>query len=479
VFPIEFINQIAPYIQKYAPSYGIRVYSPIIAQAVLESASGTSELAANAHNYFGLKYRAGRCPTACGIYHKIGSEQNNDGSYSSSPMQWMKFPDMESGVQGYFDFTDIPAYSNLKEVTDPLTYLENIKKDGYATSLQYVENLMNVIHKYDLTKYDTPAAASNPVCPVIRTLSANPANYGGSRAASSVRYLVYHYTANKTDKAKSNAAYFKNNIVKASAHYFVDEHDIYRSVEDLKTAYSVGGRKWSDCTSTGGGSMYGKITNTNSISIEMCSSNGEILEATLQNAVRLGKELMQKYHIPLSNVYRHFDVNGKHCPGWDGWYGKDSAKWNEFRSRLSGAASDSNPSNSQASDSQVSGSHASDSQSSGSHASGSSVSGSHASDSQSSGSHASGSSVSGSHASGSSTSGSHVSGGSSAADSGIYQVKLLEHLNVRKSPNGKILQVNGAKKGFIYTIVETQGNWGRLKSGAGWISVSDKYVKKL
>ena len=215
--------------------------------------------------------------------------------------------------------------------------------------------------------------------------------------------------------------------------------------------------------------MYGKITNTNSISIEMCSSNGEILEATLQNAVRLGKELMQKYHIPLSNVYRHFDVNGKHCPGWDGWYGKDSAKWNEFRSRLSGAASDSNPSNSQASDSQVSGSHAS----------GSSVSGSHTSDSQSSGSHASGSSVSGSHTSDSSTSGSHVSGGSSAADSGIYQVKLLEHLNVRKSPNGKILQVNGAKKGFIYTIVETQGNWGRLKSGAGWISVSDKYVKKL
>ena len=80
MFPIEFINQIAPYIQKYAPSYGIRVYSPIIAQAVLESASGTSELAQNAHNYFGLKYRAGRCPTACGVYHKIGSEQNNDGS---------------------------------------------------------------------------------------------------------------------------------------------------------------------------------------------------------------------------------------------------------------------------------------------------------------------------------------------------------------------------------------------------------------
>ena len=59
----EFIKQIAGYVKKYAPSYNIKVYSPIIAQAILESAYGTSELAVNAHNYFGLKYRAGRCKT--------------------------------------------------------------------------------------------------------------------------------------------------------------------------------------------------------------------------------------------------------------------------------------------------------------------------------------------------------------------------------------------------------------------------------
>ena len=74
-----FIEQIAPLIQKYAPEYGINVCSPVIAQAVLESASGTSELAKNAHNYFGLKHRAGRCPSACGIYNKIGCEQNSNG----------------------------------------------------------------------------------------------------------------------------------------------------------------------------------------------------------------------------------------------------------------------------------------------------------------------------------------------------------------------------------------------------------------
>ena len=76
----NFIEQIARLVVKYAPSYGIAVHSPIIAQAILESASGTSELAVNANNYFGLKYRKGRCKTCIGIYHKVGSEQNPDGS---------------------------------------------------------------------------------------------------------------------------------------------------------------------------------------------------------------------------------------------------------------------------------------------------------------------------------------------------------------------------------------------------------------
>lgn len=51
----EFIKAIGICVQKYAPAYGICVHSPIIAQAVLESARGTSELAVNANNYFGLK----------------------------------------------------------------------------------------------------------------------------------------------------------------------------------------------------------------------------------------------------------------------------------------------------------------------------------------------------------------------------------------------------------------------------------------
>lgn len=83
----EFIEKIAALIIRHAPTYGIAVHSPIIAQAILESAYGTSELVKNANNYFGLKWRKGRCPSATGIYKKVGSEQNPDGSYISEPME--------------------------------------------------------------------------------------------------------------------------------------------------------------------------------------------------------------------------------------------------------------------------------------------------------------------------------------------------------------------------------------------------------
>ena len=154
VTPMGFIEDIAKYVQKYAPQYGIAVCSPIIAQSVLESQYGQSELAVNAHNYFGLKYRSGRCPTASGIYYKVGSEQNADGTYTSSAMQWMKFDNMEKGVQGYFDFINIPNYAALKGITDPLLYLQTIKDCKYATSINYVQNVYKVIEKWDLTKYD-------------------------------------------------------------------------------------------------------------------------------------------------------------------------------------------------------------------------------------------------------------------------------------------------------------------------------------
>lgn len=177
---------------------------------------------------------------------------------------------------------------------------------------------------------------------VLKENIANMSNYGSSRKLTNIKYIVIHYTANDGDTDENNGKYFKNNIVKASAHYFVDDDSVTQSVPDNFSAYSVGGNKYSNCGSTGGGKYYGKCKNSNSISIEICDDvkNGVIYPSakTIENAIALTKELMRKYNIPASNVIRHFDVTGKACPAY--WCGSTSknAKWSsEFHSKLAEA----------------------------------------------------------------------------------------------------------------------------------------------
>ena len=68
-----------------------------------------------------------------------------------------------------------------------------------------------------------------------------------------------------------------------------------------------------------------------------------------------------------------------------------------------------------------------------------------------------------------------------------YKVKvLISDLRIRKSPNGEIVKSNGKNKYTgkgTFTIVDEKkaGNytWGKLSSGAGWIALSDEFVKRV
>ncbi len=170
----------------------------------------------------------------------------------------------------------------------------------------------------------------------VKKIPCNPFNRGFFRPPRDILYLVYHYTGNDGDKAVNNAKYYRDTVVEASAHYFVDDEEIYQSVNDLHVAWAVGGQKWADCAATGGGSLYGVVTNRNSISIEMCDTvrDGKLMasEATLERAAELGRALMETYDIPIERVVRHFDVTGKHCPA----YLMDAGAWEAFKERLKG-----------------------------------------------------------------------------------------------------------------------------------------------
>ena len=59
-----------------------------------------------------------------------------------------------------------------------------------------------------------------------------------------------------------------------------------------------------------------------------------------------------------------------------------------------------------------------------------------------------------------------------------YLVRITASvLNIRKGPGTTYAVTGQIKDRGVYTIVEQKGNWGRLKSGAGWISLS--YTKKV
>ena len=147
----KFVLDIAKYVRKYAPQYGIKVYSPIIAQAIHESGWGESSLAWKYHNYFGLK---------CGTAWKGKSvnlstkEEYSAGTLTTIRDNFRVYDNLEQGVKGYFEFIQLPRYSNLKGVTSPRQYLQNIKNDGYATGSLYVDHTMDVLNTYNLTQFD-------------------------------------------------------------------------------------------------------------------------------------------------------------------------------------------------------------------------------------------------------------------------------------------------------------------------------------
>ena len=147
----NFINSIYKALCKYAPVYSIKCYSAIIGQAILESGWGKSKLASNFHNYFGLK---------CGSSWKGKSvnmktfEEFKAGTLTQISDNFRVFDNLDNGVKGYLDFINTKRYSNLKNVSSPKEYLQNIKNDGYATSSTYVDSVMKIVTSYNLTSYD-------------------------------------------------------------------------------------------------------------------------------------------------------------------------------------------------------------------------------------------------------------------------------------------------------------------------------------
>ncbi len=169
--------------------------------------------------------------------------------------------------------------------------------------------------------------------PEIKFKQCNSSNFMYGRTKNGVKHkiqwIVIHFTAGKGDTAKNNADYFaRTPKLNASAHFFVDENEIWQTVNLANTAWHCGSET---------GYYYNSCRNVNSIGIEMCSDwkNGEyvITMETQKRTVKLVQWLMEQYGIDINHVCMHYHVTHKYCPEP---FVKHYEQWTNFLNMVKG-----------------------------------------------------------------------------------------------------------------------------------------------
>ena len=320
----EFINEVAKSVIKYAPQFNIKVCSPIIAQACLESAYGTSHKA-QYHNYFGLKYRANRVTCHSGYFNDNSVEHNTDGSYTPINTDWYKFESLDKGILGYFQFTNISIYSNVKGVTEPKEYITRLRNDGYATDLQYVDKVMKVINDNNLTRFDNTNKGEIKMSYTFRQNMVSSSKYSIKCPYSmDPQYITIHNTANSAS-ADAEVRYMISNNNQVSYHVCVDEREVIQAIPFNRNAWHAGD----------GGNGTG---NRKSIGIEIARSTGDanLFAQAEQNCAEYVAKLLKERGWGIDRVKRHKDWSGKNCPhktmekGWQRFLNMIQAELNKL-----------------------------------------------------------------------------------------------------------------------------------------------------
>ena len=146
-----------------------------LAQFILESGYGKTELAQNANNCFGMKKSlsgntwSGSTWDGKSIYTKKTQEQNADGSYVTITADFRKYPCIEDSIADHSAYLlgakngSKDRYAGLKGCKDYKKAAQIIKDGGYATSHTYVQKLVDIIERWNLTQYDNADASEAPV----------------------------------------------------------------------------------------------------------------------------------------------------------------------------------------------------------------------------------------------------------------------------------------------------------------------------
>lgn len=152
-----------------------------MAQFILESGYGLSELAQKANNCFGMKKSlsgntwSGSTWDGKSVYTKQTQEDDGTGKHYTITADFRKYPCVEDSINDHSAYLlgamngSKQRYAGLKGCKDYKKAIQIIKDGGYATSTTYVKNICNVIEKWNLTQYDAKETTSAPTTPAKTT----------------------------------------------------------------------------------------------------------------------------------------------------------------------------------------------------------------------------------------------------------------------------------------------------------------------
>ena len=139
------------YIQKFHEiaidemhSYGIPA-SITLAQGILESGNGNSQLSKKSKNHFGIKCHKGWAGKK--VYH-------DDDEENECFRKYKKVSDSYRDHSEFLKNRDRYAFLFDYKMTDYKSWAKGLKKAGYATNPHYADKLIELIERFDLAQYD-------------------------------------------------------------------------------------------------------------------------------------------------------------------------------------------------------------------------------------------------------------------------------------------------------------------------------------
>lgn len=147
-----FIKQVAPEAQAMQNTY--HVYASItIAQAILESQWGTSKLAAQYHNLFGIK---GTGPNS----QELTTKEYINGKWIVTKGRFRVYDSWSDSIKDHTRLmmtgtdTNKQNYDRVVRANNYQEAARALQDSGYATDPDYAQKLISVIKTYKLYNYD-------------------------------------------------------------------------------------------------------------------------------------------------------------------------------------------------------------------------------------------------------------------------------------------------------------------------------------